>query len=184
MLCLWWKCSTSCWRRRITDWNGKWGKFKFRVMYLGSHWDWDDICWQVVIYLNLPPNGKEFLYHLTVGNRNHRARFGKSDTIYGSDYIVLEIKKDVMKKIQYESTTNTSYSRLRLERTHWKTLSTDKKRCDESMTTSNANTTQCIIKHVEDSFGCSMGISGSSSDIERWSIILGLRSSIYTKQVE
>ena len=107
------------------------------------------------------------MYGIYVGNKNHRTVFGKSDAIYGYDWIELDLDKDKMKKIQDESTTNTAYSSFRIERTHWRRLNTDQKKCDESMTTASANTTQCIIKYVEDSFGCSMGLNGSNPNIQR-----------------
>ena len=63
--------------------------------------------------------------------------------------------------------TFTGYMPLQLKRTRVKSMNTDAKRCDESIAMSNPNTGECVTKYLEDTIGCSMGLSGSNPSIPR-----------------
>ena len=123
---------------------------------------------QVSIYLKFPPEGSnEALYSFEVGNKNHRPVFARSDAIYGNDLYIRKIPQKLIKKIKDESKTFTGYMPLQLKRTRVKSMNTDAKRCDESITRSNPNTGECVTKYLEDTIGCSMGLSGSNPSIPR-----------------
>ena len=53
----------------------------------------------------------------------------------------------------------------RIERTRWKTLNTEKQRCDNENATNN--TTKCITRYIEETIGCSMGMYGRDQDLKR-----------------
>ena len=80
----------------------------------------------------------------------------RQDQLFGSYYFPVGMPTDK------EVFTIASYE---LERTHWKTLNTEKDRCDE--TDSEANTTKCITQFLEQSVGCSMGSYGADPSMER-----------------
>lgn len=82
--------------------------------------------------------------------------FIKQDKPFGSYYFPLAMPSD--KKVIW-------IANYELERTHWKTLNTENERCDE--TDSEANTTKCITRYIEQSVGCSMGYHGTDPKLER-----------------
>ena len=82
--------------------------------------------------------------------------FLKADSIYGSEFLFLrEDKKQQNGKIYHRC--------YKITKTHWKALDTPNKRCDDS--NSEANTTQCITRYLENTIGCSMGLAGSDKQI-------------------
>ena len=84
--------------------------------------------------------------------------FPKGDNIYGSEYLFLrEDKKQQNGKIYHRS--------YKITKTHWKALDTPNKRCDDS--NSEANTTQCITRYLEQMIGCSMGLLRSDRQAPR-----------------
>ena len=125
---------------------------------------------QVSIYLEFPPEGSDdaAIYSFEVGNKNHRPVIARNDGIYGNDFYMRKIPQKLINKIQDESETITAgYMPLKIRRTHVKALNTDEKRCDESISMSNPNTGKCVTKYLEDTIGCSMGLSGSNPNIPR-----------------
>ena len=81
--------------------------------------------------------------------------FPKVDGIFGSAYL----EKRNLPNRTYEQ----SFS---ITRTRWKTLNNEDKRCDEDPH-SEANTTECVTRYLENKIGCSMGLSGSDLDVQR-----------------
>ena len=58
---------------------------------------------------------------------------------------------------------------FKIRRTLWKLLDVPGKRCDMSNT--EANTTRCLTQHMEETVGCSMGLTRSDPALERWKAI-------------
>ena len=82
--------------------------------------------------------------------------FPKRDEAFGSFYIYKMMAK-------HEGWMN--HQKYRIERTHWKTLNTEKQRCDNENATNN--TTKCITRYIEKTIGCSMGMYGTDQDLKR-----------------
>ena len=85
--------------------------------------------------------------------------FPKVDEIYGSEHIFIRVDKP-KNNITGVEIKDWAY---KITKTHWKALDTPDKRCDDSNL--DANTTQCITRYLEDTIGCSMGLSGSDMQI-------------------
>ena len=78
--------------------------------------------------------------------------FPKFDNIYGSAYMA-----------KMGLTQRTYQQSFSIARTHWKTLSSENKVCDEDIDT-EANLTRCFTRYLEDTIGCSMGMLESNEE--------------------
>ena len=90
--------------------------------------------------------------------------FPKIDRVFGSEFISIDLTE------KYEEAVNKGWKNqvhfeqtFELSRTHWKTLDTPGKRCDDKKAI--ANTTQCIAHFVENTIGCSMGMDGGNPSV-------------------
>ena len=82
--------------------------------------------------------------------------FPKADGLYGSEFIHLRVDK----KVEENKTYQINYQ---MKKTHWIAMDNPDKRCDGSF--SEANTTRCITRYLEQTIGCSMGLAGSDKQI-------------------
>ena len=81
----------------------------------------------------------------------------KQDEAFGSFYFYIALG----------APSNKNYYRsYLLTRTRWKTLSTPSQRCDDGK--SEANTTKCITRYMEQTVGCSMGLHGTDPNLNRY----------------
>ena len=106
----------------------------------------DNIYWQVYIRLSVENMSEEKSpYRLYLHNKDQMI-FHKVDEIFGS------------KRINVDKGHN-----YKIKRTRWKALDSPVKRCTDQG--AKANTTQCVTNYIENTIGCSMGLSGSDPQI-------------------
>ena len=87
--------------------------------------------------------------------------FPKQDEAFGSFYFYKRMPVG----------RNRAYiAKYRLERTYWKTLRTESHICNEQ--NSEANTTKCITRYLEQKVGCSIGMQGTDPDMKRCDFML------------
>ena len=87
----------------------------------------------------------------------------KRDEAFGSFYFYITMPMSVnATPMQYLGD-----QKYRIERTHYKTLKTENQRCDDRVDASN--TLSCITKYLEQTVGCSIGMYGTDSTIQRYS---------------
>ena len=83
----------------------------------------------------------------------------KTDDIFGQKDIPINVGNQLRNSVQLGQ-----YSKeYKIKRTHWKAMDRPEKKCSEEAT--EANTTMCITNHIEQTIGCSMGLSGRSPEI-------------------
>ena len=82
--------------------------------------------------------------------------FPRGDEIYGSEFIYLRMDQHVEENKTYQIN-------YQMKKTHWMAVDNPDKRCDDS--SSEANTTQCITRYLEQTIGCSMGLAGSDEQL-------------------
>ena len=106
--------------------------------------------------LNVQWDPTFYLVHLS----NYNQLFPNTKELFGSDAFVL----DVSGIVRTAEATNFIQD-CKIRRTRWKLLDIPTKRCDMSNT--EANTTMCLTKYMEETVGCSMGLASSDPAIER-----------------
>ena len=85
----------------------------------------------------------------------------KQDGAFGSFYFHIRIP----------DRTRSYGQTYRLERTHMKLLKTKNQVCDDD-DDSKPNTTVCMTTHFEKAVGCSIGMQGGGSNIERYNSMI------------
>ena len=91
----------------------------------------------------------------------------RPDRIFGSEYYLLQ-----MSELAKEMDNSTEYHQyFEMERSYWKSLDSEEKRCDVE---NRNNATKCVTHFLENSVGCSMGISESDNELERYPRNTGL----------
>ena len=106
---------------------------------------WDDFGLQVFIH------NKDQMY------------FPKIDKIFGSEFIALQVDSARM-NAKEKNTSYHIFDSFNMAKTHWKALDTPLKRCKSE--NREANTTQCIIRFLEQNIGCSMGLAKSNEKLK------------------
>ena len=86
--------------------------------------------------------------------------FPRADNLYGSDTFYLETSGALRK-----SGTTEFLRYYKIRRLHWNALDNPEKRCD--MVDTEANTTRCLTRYMEETVGCSMGLTRSDLRMER-----------------
>ena len=108
---------------------------------------------QPKITLPIPEDHNTFFFFI---HNKDQMYIPKSDGVFGSYYFYKTI----------ETPGNKSYSQdYLLTRSHWKTLNTPRRRCDEGKKA--ASTTRCIARYLEQKVGCSMGLHGNDA-VLKW----------------
>ena len=99
-------------------------------------------------------------FHTFIHNKD-QMYFPKVDEIFGSDYILVTVD-DAVKKVHASATYEQIY---KMRRTHWKSLDSSKKRCNDGG--GNENITHCLTSYFERMTGCSMNLALSDPLIPR-----------------
>ena len=107
-----------------------------------------------------------FGLHIFIHNRG-QMYFPKMDKIFGSNFMALQVDSARVKKGMAEGKIFHIMSTYKMEKTHWKALDTNTKRCI-SDNYKEANTTKCITEFLENKVACSVGLPGSNSKIKRY----------------
>ena len=112
------------------------------------------------IYFNI--TGNDFTLYLFLHNKD-QIYLPKINGVFGSDFTYVKLDKARMKEMN--TTKCHIYTFYQLTQTQWKALDTPQKRCISDKT--EANTTQCITRYLEDRVGCSMGLARNDPEITR-----------------
>lgn len=98
-------------------------------------------------------------YYIYLSNKN-QMYIPRADNLFGSDTFNLDTSGSLRK-----SGTTEFLRYYKIRRLHWNALDSPEKRCD--MVDTEANTTRCLTQHMEETVGCSMGLTRSNPRMER-----------------
>ena len=113
---------------------------------------------QPTINLLVPEDHHAFFFFI---HNKGQMYIPKQDEAFGSFYFYITM----ITRPKYHGE-----QKYRIERTHYKTLRTEKQRCDDRVDV--ANTTTCITQYIEQTVGCSIGMYGTESTVQRYSVQL------------
>ena len=122
------------------------------------------------MWLKLPFNASGWqkedpAFRIFIHNED-QMHFPKIDEIYGSDFIIIKMEEQIRLMQKGQKQENVHFEQnFKLRRTRWKTLDTQKKRCDN--TNRPADISECIRHFFERKINCSMGLEGGKPTVKR-----------------